>query len=57
MSTRDQRSVWAKQSRHSLYLEGLTLSPEYASDTESYVAGTLTADQLVQKARSRLGLE
>lgn len=56
MVSQSQRSSWLEQANHSLYLEGLLASKEYDGDAESYVAGTISADQLVEKTRARFGL-
>lgn len=56
MVSQSQRSSWLEQANHSLYLEGLLTSKEYDGDAESYVAGTISADQLVEKTRARFGL-
>ncbi|WP_293955000.1 hypothetical protein [uncultured Corynebacterium sp.] len=56
MNSQAQRSDWIDQANHSLYLEGLLTSNEYKGDADSYVAGTISADQLVEKTRARFGL-
>lgn len=38
-------------------LEGIELSPESKTDTAEYVAGTITASDVVARARRRFGLE
>ncbi|MHA2790116.1 antitoxin VbhA family protein [Corynebacterium sp. S7] len=48
--------MWADQAKHSLSLEGLRASKEFNSDTDSYIAGEISADQLVEKTRARFGL-
>ncbi|MGP5496505.1 antitoxin VbhA family protein [Corynebacterium flavescens] len=56
MSSQQQRAEWVSQAEHSLYLEGLLVSPEHHSNAESYVAGKISADELVAITRSRFGL-
>ncbi|WP_197085872.1 antitoxin VbhA family protein [Corynebacterium comes] len=56
MNSQDRRSIWVDQANHSLYLEGLLTSNEYNGDANSYVAGKISADQLVEKTRARFGL-
>lgn len=38
-------------------LEGIELSPESKADTAEYVAGMITASDVVARARARFGLE
>ncbi|GEB98288.1 antitoxin VbhA family protein [Corynebacterium flavescens] len=56
MSSQQQRAEWVSQAEHSLYLEGLLVSAEHHSNAESYVAGKISADELVAITRSRFGL-
>ncbi|WP_169332151.1 antitoxin VbhA family protein [Corynebacterium lubricantis] len=44
------------QAAHTLLLEGLRVSNESEKETDSYVAGTITADQLVERTLARFGL-
>ena len=57
MSTPEMRSTWVEQANHSLYLEGLTVTAEYAADSQNYVAGEISADELVRITRERYGLK
>ncbi|WIM67473.1 hypothetical protein QP027_10260 [Corynebacterium breve] len=56
MHSQETRASLAKQATHSLYLEGLLPSPDHTNDTKSYVAGEITADELVSMTRARFGL-
>lgn len=56
METQSQREVFVEQASHSALLEGLAVSSELRSDSEHYVAGTISADELVELTRVRLGL-
>ncbi|MFJ2621305.1 hypothetical protein [Glutamicibacter sp. NPDC087344] len=57
MTTLENRSTWADQASHSLRLEGLTVSSEFAEDSQNYVAGKISADELVRITRERYGLK
>ena len=50
------RQKWVSKASHSAYLEGLTVSSDYASDSETYVAGEISASELVRVTRERYGL-
>lgn len=56
MSTETQREALVSQARHSALLEGLQVSTEFEEDSEEYVAGTISADELVELTRKRFGL-
>lgn len=57
MSTLEMRSTWVDQANHSLYLEGLSVTAEYKEDSQNYVAGEISADELVRITRERYGLK
>lgn len=57
MSTLEMRSTWVEQANHSLRLEGLTVTAEYKENSENYVAGEISADELVRITRERYGLK
>lgn len=57
MSTSALRAQWVAEADHSVYLEGLTVSSEHKANTEQYIAGEISADELVKITRSRYGLE
>lgn len=57
MSTRSMRAEWVAEANHSVYLEGLTVSSDYAADAEHYIAGEISADELVSITRARYGLK
>ncbi|MGX1738430.1 antitoxin VbhA family protein [Corynebacterium flavescens] len=56
MTSQQQRAEWVSQAEHSLRLEGLLVSAEHHSNTESYVAGKISAEELIAITRSRFGL-
>lgn len=56
MSTREQRSTLVAQASHSALLEGLLTSHELSEDSDDYIAGEITADELVEMTRARFGL-
>lgn len=41
---------------HSGEMEGLTVTPGTQHDAQDYVAGAITSDELVARARARYGL-
>lgn len=57
MSEQEKREVLVDQSVHSALLEGLTVSSAFKDDSEQYVAGIISADELVELTRKRFGLE
>lgn len=57
MTTLEMRSTWVDQANHSLYLEGLKVTAKYAEDSQNYVAGEISADELVRITRERYGLK
>lgn len=56
MTEQEMRQDWVNEANHSVYLEGLTVSSEYSAASEDYVAGQISADELVRLTRSRFGL-
>lgn len=44
------------ESAHSGVMEGCSVTPETHADTDSYVDGTIDADELVARTRARYGL-
>lgn len=42
---------------HSGEMEGLTVTPDTRRDAQEYVAGAITSDDLVARARARYGLD
>lgn len=57
MSTQAHRAEWVSEANHSVYLEGLTVSSEYAENSQRYIAGKISADELVKVTRARYGLK
>lgn len=51
---RDARRAAVDESRHSLEMEGLTLPAEAETDSELFIAGELTADDMVARAKARV---
>ncbi|MGO3886018.1 MAG: hypothetical protein ACTJHU_06940 [Mycetocola sp.] len=56
MSDSVQRNEFVSQTTHSALLEGLMVSQTFTEDSKGYVAGTLSADELVALTQERLGL-
>jgi hypothetical protein len=56
MTIQDMRQDWVTEASHSVYLEGLMVSSEYNAASEEYVAGEISADELVRMTRARFGL-
>lgn len=52
----EQRYAWVKEAIHSMSLEGLEVSDEFRAESEKYVAGKVTSDELLGKVRARIGL-
>ncbi|WP_315915603.1 hypothetical protein [Arthrobacter sp. lap29] len=57
MTMNEQRANWVNEAAHSMSLEGLEVSADYRADSQEYVAGKVTSDELVRKARARFGLD
>lgn len=56
MTVTDARRDWTDEAVHSAYLEGLLVSAEFSEDSEDYVAGEITAEELVRRTRERYGI-
>lgn len=56
MTAQEMRQNWVTEATHSAYLEGLVVSAEYEAASEEYVAGEISADELVRMTRARFGL-
>lgn len=56
MTNHDMRQEWVNEASHSVYLEGLMVSSEFNADSKEYVAGEISADELVSMTRARFGL-
>lgn len=50
------RSRRVEDTIHSAEIEGLEVTPETRADADSYVAGTIDSDELVDRVRARYGL-
>jgi len=57
ISTPALRAQWVAEADHSVYLEGLTISTAHKVNADQYIAGEISADELVKLTRSRYGLE
>lgn len=57
MTKTEQRSKWVNEAAHSMSLEGLEVSDDYRAESQEYVAGKVTSEELVRKARARFGLD
>ncbi|MGO1810842.1 MAG: hypothetical protein ACTHZN_09665 [Canibacter sp.] len=55
-TSQQRREEIASQAEHSAVLEGLRVSKEFEKDSQGYVAGKITADELVELTRKRLGV-
>jgi len=51
--TAAERRAALESARASVRAEGLTPTPAFDADAEDYVAGTLSADELVERAEQR----
>lgn len=56
MDDQNYRESLVSQASHSALLEGLIVSSEFRGDSDEYIAGTISADELVELTRQRLGL-
>lgn len=56
MSLQEVRAGYVGEAFHSVYLEGLSVSEACTSQTEDYIAGEISADELVELTRARYGL-
>lgn len=56
VNEKDQRQSQVSQATHSALLEGLMVSSAFQRDSDDYVAGTISADELVELTRERFGL-
>ncbi|QZY51404.1 antitoxin VbhA family protein [Leucobacter tenebrionis] len=56
MSTTNPRGEWVSQAKHSAFLEGLRVSQTFQEESEEYIAGAISSDELVEMTRARFGL-
>lgn len=56
VSVINDRDDWVSQAKHSALLEGLKVSQVFQSESDEYVAGTISSDELVEITRARFGL-
>lgn len=50
------RAEQLAQVKHSIEMEGLSVDAQTLADGQQYAAGTITADELVERTRARYGL-
>lgn len=56
VNDQDQREALVSQATHSALLEGLPVSSEFNKDSDDYITGAISADELVELTRERFGL-
>ena len=56
MTITEVRAQYVEAAIHSGEIEGLTVSDATRTDADSYIAGTIDADELVDRVRARYGL-
>ncbi|WP_413543908.1 hypothetical protein [Citricoccus nitrophenolicus] len=56
MTVVDARKLQVEEAIHSAELEGLSVSEDTRADADSYVAGHIDSDELVDRVRARYGL-
>ncbi|SEB94489.1 hypothetical protein SAMN04489806_2193 [Paramicrobacterium humi] len=56
MAPVEVRAIQVEAAIHSIELEGSNVTSETRADADSYVAGTINSDELVERVRARYGL-
>jgi hypothetical protein len=56
MNAQEKRESVVSQTVHNALLEGLNVSPAFQRDSNEYIAGTISANKLVDLTRERFGL-
>ncbi|MGB3414604.1 MAG: hypothetical protein WBA28_07790 [Microbacteriaceae bacterium] len=56
MTIVESRALNVEEALHSAEIEGLIVSDDTRTDADSYVAGRINSDQLVDRVRARYGL-
>lgn len=56
MTITEVRAQHVEAAIHSGEIEGLTVSDATLTDADSYIAGTIDSDELVDRVRARYGL-
>lgn len=56
MTITELRTQNVEAAIHSAKIEGLTVSEATKSDADSYIAGRIDSDELVERVRARYGL-
>jgi hypothetical protein len=56
MTITESRAVQVEAAIHSAEIEGLTVSEDTRADADSYVAGVIDSNELVDRVRARYGL-
>ncbi|ERK54561.1 hypothetical protein HMPREF0682_1821 [Propionibacterium acidifaciens F0233] len=54
---REERAWNVAQARHSVEMEGLSVTPAGLQDAQEYIDGHIDSDELVARARARYGLD
>ncbi|MFV0320641.1 MAG: hypothetical protein ACK5IN_09855 [Microbacterium sp.] len=55
-TTAAERELRVAEAIHSGEMEGLQVDPATRADAQEYVAGRISSDELVERARARYGL-
>lgn len=56
MNAQEQRESVVNQTVHNALLEGFNVSPAFERDCNKFIAGTISANELVNLTRKRFGL-
>lgn len=56
MTITEARAQYVEAAIHSGKIEGLTVSDATLADADSYIAGNIDSDELVDRVRARYGL-
>lgn len=56
MTVTEVRAQFVEAAIHSGEIEGLTVSDAALADADSYIAGSIDSDELVDRVRARYGL-
>lgn len=56
MTVTEMRALQVEAAIHSAEIEGLNVTSDTRADADSYVAGTIDSNELVDRVRARYGL-
>lgn len=56
MTVTQVREAQVEAAIHSAEIEGLQVTPATLRDADAYIAGTIDSDELVERVRTRYGL-